>query len=808
MAFDRLKTLHFPGPATEIAHAERAPIAPCNEPIIHVDELIPTRQVTRPLIPTKSCSTSSLGPDGRLVSEAISMEDLQDVDEKRPRLNSYGPPQTNNVHRMPPADNPVLHNYQPPPPGPAHAYGHQSWAPPPSPYESSDQRTPLAESSHHQPNSSHPYPPREHSSYGPDVSYSRTGSISAPSRSPGEAQHPPHMPQLNGSINEGQYHPQQPPPDYRTRPAYGPMEGAPNGSHPPHGLHISIGQEMMSGLPSLPPTGHHGYPLSAGPGPQPSPSYPPGYYGPPEMGYGPPRRKPVRAAQACDSCRTRKSKCDEARPCCSHCRDNNLKCTYRDVPLQKQDKQAMAMTEKLESMDEKISRLLQILENQVARTGVHDRQLEIISGTLPQDKQISFQAARSEFVNRITDTPPVKMEASNDVHSNAIHPLSRPQEKKEEIQARSQLAGEFAFPVKHTTAAQNILSWPSIKTLIPTDHKDTYVMDMEKDRGLLRLYGCGEGEDKNDGGKGPVSPADCSTSSGRADDEVSTPSPGGVWGSGYLPPPSPGPGTVVRDHPGGVSPTGGLILDSLTVENYYKSYRENIHILHPFLELRVMRGMLERFKKRYSKDKAYFPYSATNPGKRKRHAEDSPTFPSNDSVNSFPPNQSHVSALTGTTEIERSITNAIILLVIALGKICSHKDRLPPAVSPSAMPTSTPVMTSTHLEDLRSAPSSPHNHSGIRSIGYSHASSSPADPRGRNMDVFPGLAYYSIAAGILGDLAGGSDLSHIQANLLAGLYMGQLARVFPSYHYISNASRACQVLIESYVSPSMLGCLV
>ena len=43
------------------------------------------------------------------------------------------------------------------------------------------------------------------------------------------------------------------------------------------------------------------------------------------------RRKQVRATQACNHCRTRKQKCDEARPC-QFCRENNFDCQYKDVP--------------------------------------------------------------------------------------------------------------------------------------------------------------------------------------------------------------------------------------------------------------------------------------------------------------------------------------------------------------------------------------------------------------------------------------------------------------------------------------------
>lgn len=42
------------------------------------------------------------------------------------------------------------------------------------------------------------------------------------------------------------------------------------------------------------------------------------------------RRKQVRATQACNHCRSRKQKCDEARPC-QFCRENGFDCQYKDV---------------------------------------------------------------------------------------------------------------------------------------------------------------------------------------------------------------------------------------------------------------------------------------------------------------------------------------------------------------------------------------------------------------------------------------------------------------------------------------------
>jgi hypothetical protein len=70
------------------------------------------------------------------------------------------------------------------------------------------------------------------------------------------------------------------------------------------------------------------------------------------------------------------------------------------------------------------------------------------------------------------------------------------------------------------------------------------------------------------------------------------------------------------------------------------------------------------------------------------------------------------------------------------------------------------------------------------------------DSEKNNVDVIPGLAYYNVACDILGGLRGGYDLSHVQAALLAGLYMGQIAQVNASHDWITQAGKACQVLIN------------
>jgi hypothetical protein len=81
-------------------------------------------------------------------------------------------------------------------------------------------------------------------------------------------------------------------------------------SHPPPPAGQQYGQPASSYAPGLGMSEYPGTAISQG------------------------QRKHARAIQACNSCRTRKQKCDEARPC-RLCRENSFKCQYEDIPPSK-----------------------------------------------------------------------------------------------------------------------------------------------------------------------------------------------------------------------------------------------------------------------------------------------------------------------------------------------------------------------------------------------------------------------------------------------------------------------------------------
>ncbi|EXJ75519.1 uncharacterized protein A1O5_00025 [Cladophialophora psammophila CBS 110553] len=752
------------------------------------------------------------------------MDEVGDVDIKHERPHPYGQPPPGPIHRMPPAETPTSYSY-PPPPGAGMPPPAPAWNPTPSPYNDSAEHRPPPPDIPHQspypppPQSSypptHPPPSREPSGYPPDPGYGRPGSVSGPSRSPADVQQqqpPPYHP-VSSNPHEAPYYP--PPTDYRPRHAYPGPEPQINGTHQQPPLHVVTGHEMMPGQPPGPPA--YG-PPSAGPIPPAGPyAYP--YPYPQEH-----RRKPVRAAQACDSCRQRKAKCDEGRPECQHCKDNGLKCSYREIPPQKSEKQVLAITAQLDSLAEDVKTLAQKAQE---RDEKMDQLLK------QQDDKINllldhFMQARAEppaTVDVLMAESMAEQQSSTVIKSREApspappppHPMFRRQGSSEIRSGYSQSQNPSAasvmmqmrnsetdsmdtpMPARHTTAAQNLVAWPSIKALIPRGITPSYVLDEETSRGLLRLYGCGEGEDKGDGHEGAPSPAHSNSSEGRRTDDDTSSSPHGVWGSGQLHVPMANQNHTAREHPGGLSPSGGLMLDSEAVDRFFRSFMENMHILHPFLEPKVLRIMVQSFKRKYSWDYRAAQQVTAIGNKRKRETTDSPT--SMDDYNSSRPHQPR-GYNTAVAPIEHSVANAIVLLVLALGKITSHRDPLPGPASTATMRTSTPH--SALYSDLpmpMSAPTSPFNHQS----NLNGTVSSPANPQGKNMDVIPGLAYFAIAADILGELPGGADVSHIQAYLLAGLYMGQLARILPSYFYINKACVAAQILLEStpYVNNTM-----
>jgi hypothetical protein len=297
-----------------------------------------------------------------------------------------------------------------------------------------------------------------------------------------------------------------------------------------------------------------------------------------------------------------------------------------------------------------------------------------------------------------------------------------------------------------------------------------YPMQLEQDRGLLRPWGVGEGLDLNDGAQGPGSPESSN------DSDAPSPAPGreGLWG--HPPSDHASPSTMnssaPREYPemvGGLGPDGRPDFRSHVVDSLLQSYIDNMHNLHPFLNRSKLQKMVREFKEQYSPDaRAMLAASPAahqlNPGmKRKRSTS------------------AYGEPYSPRGAIERSLRNAIILLVLALGKVCSYKDNLPDPQGDKG----------------------PHTNGAWGSFNHSaHPNGSfnsdiSDDSRPRNIEAMPGMAYFSYATDILGNQHGGHTVAHAQAMILAALYISQFARVLESWSWINSACRITMVLLKA-----------
>jgi hypothetical protein len=331
----------------------------------------------------------------------------------------------------------------------------------------------------------------------------------------------------------------------------------------------------------------------------------------------------------------------------------------------------------------------------------------------------------------------------------------------------------------HTTPAHNLLTewksmdvfWQGVDYLRRIDDKghkvSDYPMLLEQSRGLIRVWGVGEGQDVNHGAQGPADPEN-------SDPDAPSPAPAreGLWGhppSEHSSPNGIGGGTP-RDRSyseGGMGPDGRPNFESKEMDRLLESYLTHIHTLHPFLNPSKLRKMVRDFSEQYSPD-AKPASTATMAANQLYHGTKRKR-----SSSAFGEPYSHRGA------IERSLRNAIVLLVLALGKVCSYKHPLP-------APRSDRHGTwGTLRESSHSLPNG------------SFDSDTSDDTRPRNVDILPGMAYFSYATDILGNQHGGNTVAHAQAMILASLYLNQFARVLESWSWINSACRITMILIKA-----------
>ena len=360
----------------------------------------------------------------------------------------------------------------------------------------------------------------------------------------------------------------------------------------------------------------------------------------------------------------------------------------------------------------------------------------------------------------------------------------------------------------HTVMAHRLLHWRSIKELLAGKSlEDDYVMAFEERKGILRLYGKGQGKDSYDGAVSGTASSPASSAS----DEMGPRSPHDLasqdscWGDLSLGLPNIVDGKFFQNekhHLGGLTRDGDLQLDKNAMYSLMESYLSNIHILHPILDRIRLRRMVEKVWRDYNPVEATAnksPFLPNAPYQRGGH-----TMKRKYSIGGTSPEDKKGATITNgvhsstSSQLPRRTSTVIVLLVMALGKICQYKDPLPGFAPVFEGSSSSTVQTMSPITNS-SSPLIPSELRGITGLragqGFATFNAKGMRKGDRNVDVVPGLAYFATATSILGTLQG-NDLAFAQAYLLAALYTAQLACVLESWTWITNACRVCCFLVR------------
>ncbi|TAQ89561.1 hypothetical protein B7494_g2138 [Chlorociboria aeruginascens] len=160
------------------------------------------------------------------------------------------------------------------------------------------------------------------------------------------------------------------------------------------------------------------------------------------------------ATQACETCRSRKQKCDEQRPKCGHCHRMKLECSYREPQPTKKDKTLVEILERVKSMELKV--------DQIASRAA------IPSGFGPPQTSPSSQ-------------PSFRVDIEDPRSRSASSSRRLPQ----------QLVTGRGQPYRHASAAHRMLTWPAIQQLllqaVPSNTGDLNSLEQEGSAFIIRM---------------------------------------------------------------------------------------------------------------------------------------------------------------------------------------------------------------------------------------------------------------------------------------------------------------------------------
>ena len=351
-------------------------------------------------------------------------------------------------------------------------------------------------------------------------------------------------------------------------------------------------------------------------------------------------------------------------------------------------------------------------------------------------------------------------------------------------------SGNDVIPLRHTTGSHYVLQWPSVMkvwqgaSVKPESVRKFDPYTLEMDRGILHLHGTGQGYEQVSLDVNYTRETPSSVSGSDSPESVASPIVEKSWG---LIGSSPDPETKLhaRHNPHDLRPDRSPPFDETTVRRLANVYMTTMNIMHPIITKYGLEQLIRLFLKEVaakkgtrSEGRAVAGFTRHS-GKRKWDS-DATVINSPDDI-----------------RLPYTMSTATMLLILALGKICEWKEPVPapPAAPDGPAAVSPPSITFSQSPSPGQRPAQlPKKGKGrpLPSAGHTDSSSDvhsgqkyPADVK--NVDVIPGLAYFALAANILGDHDGENSLQMVQACLLAGLYHGQLGRPLQSYNYIFKA---------------------
>ncbi|KAH8746118.1 hypothetical protein F5883DRAFT_654221 [Diaporthe sp. PMI_573] len=554
------------------------------------------------------------------------------------------------------------------------------------------------------------------------------------------------------------------------------------------------------------------------------------------------KRKSHRASQACESCRQLKAKCDENKPC-KNCTDKNINCQYRDAAPKQQDKATQdildAMKSMLQSYDEKftvglgeVRSAIRVLKGAIQTGPSHSMQG---SPELDADVKAEPRAVTPQSMAEVEET--LCSSPGDAIGNGALDPHSaarrmRALENEEEYEEPPGIPVQplpAPFPHNHTTPSAQLLKWPAVrklvKPLLDREHIkyiESYPQRYEEDRGELPLFGRGEGTNSRAAGRDSTYehmdiPDDASVG-----DHPSPPADT-KWGAiGDLA----SPGVYPADLGAKSRSEGELDFDQAKAQAYVNAYKKHIQNMHPLIPPSDLNAMIYTFLDKISSNQhgtGKHKQVAAITNHQQRPAQSS--FEHDKKRKRSPmPNNVEPGPAPKRPKPQRSVQHALVLLVLALGKICMWRDRKLPdppekevpnsgstlvrngnIASPNhGSPPSRALSESPGQAELPSPkdqerPGASRRSSAQASVMQAPTSVASSVPPKKNYEIIPGLEYFAYATDILGNHFGSYKLNYIQAHILACLYYGQLGRVISSFRHIRFA---CSAIIDK-LQPSM-----